>query len=595
MMPRPLIPSIDIENRRFVPGHLVSEKSRPAIGRRLRFALPLLAMALAAATFAAPDVAPAQSVSFQGTGFLPGGTTTQANGLSGDGTTVVGQGDSSAGPREAFSWKAGTITPLASGGAVQSFATGVNSNGTVIVGATQAQAGFALAPVMWTSGALSSLPQNKSSGNVICGSQTYGVNANATGPSSSVVVGQDASGSPGCGPGVPVHWTNGTEVGLPGTASGITQGANASGSVLVGQVAVNLGGTCAPCTQAFSNSTILGDFGGNFSVAYATNADGSVAVGSAAVNNTESRPFRWTSAGGLVALGPAAIFAQALAVNGDGSVVVGQMQNNGPAFRWTATTGFQSIQVLMTANGVDPKTTGGGWANLTQATGISSDGTVITGNGLGPGAANQGWIATLPVTATTQADTHDFNHDGMSDMLWRDSGGNTALWLMNGGAVSSVGVLGQVSPTTYSIIGQRDFNGDGNADILWRDTSGNIAMWFMNGTQVASVAVVGNVPSNWTLYGTGDLNSDGRGDLLWRELGYRRRRRLVHVRQPDREPGDDRYRAEHLEHRQDGRPRRYFLAGHVGEFRHVAGAWDPDHSLSRLRPRAPQLVGRRRR
>ena len=82
--------------------------------------------------------------------------------------------------------------------------------------------------------------------------------------------------------------------------------------MLVGQVAVNLGGTCNPCTQAFSNSTILGDFGGNFSVAYATNADGSVAVVSAALNNTDSGPFRWTSAGGLVALGPAAIFAQAL-------------------------------------------------------------------------------------------------------------------------------------------------------------------------------------------------------------------------------------------------------------------------------------------
>jgi hypothetical protein len=214
-MPRPFTASIDNDDRRFVAGHLVSRKKRAAIGYRLPFARPLLAIALAAATFGTPDIAPAQSVSFQGTGFMPGGTNTQANALSADGTTVVGQGDSSAGVREAFSWKAGMITALATGGAFQSLATGVNSNGTVIVGATQAQFGFALAPVMWTNGALSSLPQNKSSQQVICGSQPYGVDANATGPSSSVVVGQDAGGNPGCGAGVPVHWTNGSEIGLP--------------------------------------------------------------------------------------------------------------------------------------------------------------------------------------------------------------------------------------------------------------------------------------------------------------------------------------------------------------------------------------------
>jgi Bacterial Ig-like domain (group 3) len=35
---------------------------------------------------------------------------------------------------------------------------------------------------------------------------------------------------------------------------------------------------------------------------------------------------------------------------------------------------------------------------------------------------------------------HDFNGDRKSDILWRDTNGNTALWLMNGAAVlSSVG------------------------------------------------------------------------------------------------------------------------------------------------------------
>jgi hypothetical protein len=111
---------------------------------------------------------------------------------------------------------------------------------------------------------------------------------------------------------------------------------------------------------------------------------------------------------------------------------------------------------------------------------------------------------------------HDFNGDGKSDIAWRDTSGNTALWLMNGGSVLSSGGLGAV-PTTWSIVGQRDFNGDGKADLLWRDTSGNTAMWFLNGAQVSSSAGLGNISTSWTVVGTGDFNGDGKADLLWRD------------------------------------------------------------------------------
>ena len=128
----------------------------------------------------------------------------------------------------------------------------------------------------------------------------------------------------------------------------------------------------------------------------------------------------------------------------------------------------------------------------------------------GYGDANQIGRAAFPVAA------HDFNGDGKSDILWRNTGGTVAAWLMNGGTVLQSAALGTL-PSSFSIIGQHDFNGDGNADILWRDTSGNVSMWFMNGATVGSAAAVGNLTSNWTLYGTGDLNGDGKGDLLWRD------------------------------------------------------------------------------
>ena len=69
---------------------------------------------------------------------------------------------------------------------------------------------------------------------------------------------------------------------------------------------------------------------------------------------------------------------------------------------------------------------------------------------------------------------------------------------MNGAAVLAAGGLGNV-PTTWSIVQTGDYNGDGKSDLLWRDTSGNTAIWFMNGLSVASSAGVGNIPTSWTV------------------------------------------------------------------------------------------------
>jgi hypothetical protein len=71
---------------------------------------------------------------------------------------------------------------------------------------------------------------------------------------------------------------------------------------------------------------------------------------------------------------------------------------------------------------------------------------------------------------------------------------------MNGAAISSAGGLGTVS-TLWSIVQTGDYNGDGMSDLLWQDNLGNTAMWFMNGTAVASTGWVGNV-SGWTIQNT---------------------------------------------------------------------------------------------
>jgi hypothetical protein len=73
-------------------------------------------------------------------------------------------------------------------------------------------------------------------------------------------------------------------------------------------------------------------------------------------------------------------------------------------------------------------------------------------------------------------------------------------------------------PTNWTVVATANFNSDGFGDILWRDTSGNLAMWLMNGVSVASSAGVGDAPSTWSVVATGDYDDgDGKSDLLWRD------------------------------------------------------------------------------
>jgi hypothetical protein len=69
---------------------------------------------------------------------------------------------------------------------------------------------------------------------------------------------------------------------------------------------------------------------------------------------------------------------------------------------------------------------------------------------------------------------------------------------MNGATVVTNGALGNV-PTTWTMAETGDFDGNGTSDLLWRDTAGDTAIWFMSGVTVSSTAYVGSIPTTWTL------------------------------------------------------------------------------------------------
>jgi hypothetical protein len=113
------------------------------------------------------------------------------------------------------------------------------------------------------------------------------------------------------------------------------------------------------------------------------------------------------------------------------------------------------------------------------------------------------------------ARTGDFNGDGKADILWRNTSGEAAIWNSNGSGGFTSQDLGNLG-ASWQAAGTGDFNGDGKADILWRNTSGEAAIWQSNGSGGYTAQDLGNLGTDWQVAGVGDFNGDGKADVLWR-------------------------------------------------------------------------------
>lgn len=324
--------------------------------------------------------------SFQGLGFLPGGSYSDAWSVSADGGVVVGRGISAAGVQVAFRWTDQTgMVPLGDLGGI---GRGVSADGLVVAGETHGQReGFRWTPV---------------TGEVLLG---YLHSGDIQSPGEAISEDGQAivgfSGPGGIGDMYEAYrWTAETGMVGLGFLDGNSRRSNALGVSADGQVVV---GQSISTTQsrAFrwtveTGMVDLGELPGSGPEAYASavSANGEVVVGAA-----RGTPFRWTEVTGMVPLGliPGITSATPEAVSGNGSVVVGNYITPDGHFRaalWDNVHGARDLQdALITDFGLGAQLSG--W-HLIDATGISPDGRSIVGDGDDPTGQVESWLVRLP-------------------------------------------------------------------------------------------------------------------------------------------------------------------------------------------------------
>jgi probable HAF family extracellular repeat protein len=325
-----------------------------------------------------------------------GGVQSKATDVSADGSVVVGTVLAPANSSSVFRW---TKDETMLRGADASSGAAISADGSTIVGTYQSMNG--LEAFRWTIDGTFEGLGDLSGGNFQ--SKAFDVSAD-----DNAVVGFGTNATDGE---EPFLWTaQAGMVGLGhlpgGTRSGAT-GISADGTVVVGT-------SQGTGQQAFRWTAQTGMIGlgrlpgAAFSLANGVSDDGKVIVG----YNTFPGPiipihyeaFRWTENEGMISLGDfpgGRIESVARAVSEDGSVIVGtavpdegSIGTIGTAFYWTAETGMVSLQQLLTSAGADLD----GFL-LTEATGVSAGGLTIVGTAFRDGQ-QQAFVATIPEPST---------------------------------------------------------------------------------------------------------------------------------------------------------------------------------------------------
>ncbi|HAX91705.1 MAG TPA: hypothetical protein DCY07_05805, partial [Rhodospirillaceae bacterium] len=214
-------------------------------------------------------------------------------------------------------------------------------------------------------------------------------------------------------------------------------------------------------------------------------------VGEAYVDAIIGKPFRWTSAGGLINMGTfGGSRGNAKGISADGSVIVGYADQAGDiiyrAFRWTQAGGM-----------VDLGTLGGTWS---KALDVSADGTIVVG--LSSTGAQQhafrwtqgGGMVDLNTLGGSFSSALAISGDGTAITGTAQIAGNAAQyayrWTQGGGMVS-LGALGGTVSAGY------DISSDGSVIVGYAGIAGDAAHHPFRWTQAGGMVDLGNLGGTW--------------------------------------------------------------------------------------------------
>jgi hypothetical protein len=105
----------------------------------------------------------------------------------------------------------------------------------------------------------------------------------------------------------------------------------------------------------------------------------------------------------------------------------------------------------------------------------------------GTAIANEGYLRTVADQDWQVAGLGDYDGDGKDDILWRNaSSGENYLYPMNAMAIlGTEGYVRTVSDVAWTIVAVGDYDGDGKSDLLWRNSStGENYLYPMDGTTI---------------------------------------------------------------------------------------------------------------
>lgn len=204
------------------------------------------------------------------------------------------------------------------------------------------------------------------------------------------------------------RWTSSTGmVGLGdlpgGIVSSFAYGISGDGTTIVGQSESNKGPEAFRRTEDDGMIGLDDLLGGVFeSTAQSVSDDGSVIVG-CGTSTLGIEAFRWTEGDGMIPLGdlPGGVFeSAAMDVSSDGSIVVGS--SDGQAVFWDINNNIYNLKDFLLEKIPEDDLQ---WLDLkdwtlNSAYGVSDNGLTVVGYGVNPQGNTEAWVAAIPEPAT---------------------------------------------------------------------------------------------------------------------------------------------------------------------------------------------------